>query len=1127
MRNIQKDNKTIFAENLLDRFIGRITGKDVNRLTVRNPEDSFFVGKLSPEGSENKFLNSSTFVSQIGLEFIIPKKDLKYATINVEIKGDFFYRVFPNLEEQRDYLISTAKKTYPELGKCSLDEIKDYLQKEAEAFSCGVAEVFEKVPLKDYYFEICLQKIYNPEKKFGFTSLRDSINAKLDKKIDEVYSNKNNYRITKEKVKFNDIKKQEKWDEFFKTKGQDKIRQSWDLDLECEIKPYGEDAYKVSLLLKNKTQDGQSGIPTINTLFNSGLGVKIKNADFGTILLDYFKDDYKYDKEQKAIGVNCSVEIVAPQELRTSNLPIFKQYRLKTNAIKEASFDNLSEKPIEVLELINKKMGQEVVAWKEFEKEKIKEFEKNRNENGKEKLKKEIKEFETEKRRFENGIRVLKQYDDLREAFVLMNKAFKASSKSYDSWFLFQIVFIVSLIPDIGTSEYPEEEMGPNCFIDKVDLLFYPTGGGKTEAFLGIVIFTLFFDRIRGKDKGVSAIIKYPLRLLSVQQVERAAQILASAELIRREETDLKNSAPFSLGYYVGDQNSPNKITKELQEKIKDNDEDFLNEKFQIIETCPFCLSQKVQVNYEEETNRLKHVCKSSNCPSDGDINVLIVDREIYRYLPSVIISTLDKFSAIGFQSDFRNIMGEVLKECPTHGFTSKNKCTERDRGLVCEISPEKLKKVEIKDPAPTILIQDELHLVRESLGVYDGHYETLFYKYIKLWGSSKKKMKILGATATISSYEEQIFHLYMKEAVRFPSESPFIDKNFYSYLDKEDLQRYIIGYAPFGKAIINNVVYSLKYMKEILWEYFINPSRVKEIDKIKINSLDEAKDILKDYWVILQYNNVKLDGNRVLNALSDPINTELESANIQPFEERKMTGDDSFQDIRKILAELEGSKDIFEGFNIIVATSMISHGVDANRFNLMYFFGMPNNTAEYIQAYSRIGRAFTGISIMIFRPTRERDQSYLRNFNRFHECKDILVEPVPINRWANKAIEKTLPGILSGLILNYYDLFLQNEDGNIYMMKGLQDAITKGAIKKEELKMMIIEAYCCKDTTLGRQYEKIIDTFVDRFFEKIPFENFEQDNNIYITEGLAKMGFNSPMFSLRDTDTPVKIELG
>lgn len=429
-------------------------------------------------------------------------------------------------------------------------------------------------------------------------------------------------------------------------------------------------------------------------------------------------------------------------------------------------------------------------------------------------------------------------------------------------------------------------------------------------------------------------------------------------------------------------------------------------------------------------------------------------------------------------------------------------------------------------DPAPTLLIQDELHLINESLGAYASHYESFLHYYIRKLSKSKRGVKVIGATATISSYKSQVYHLYRKEAVRFPVASPYVDKNFYAFTDKNDIQRRIMGYSPYGKAIVNSVVYSLKYMRRVVFKYLKQPELLLEIPGIDLDNKDVALKILEDYWIFLEYNNVKRDSNNVEGALETPINVELEAEGITPFVTRKMTGDESFQDVRNVLAEVETTTDVFGGMNLISATSMISHGVDADRFNIMFFYGIPGNMAEYIQAYSRTGRRYSSIVIDIMRPSRETDQSYLKNFTKIHELKDILVEAVAINRWATKAIDNTLPGIFMGLVLNVFDVELQYTVGTLFFMKNIKTAILNHKMDKEVVKEMLYESYGCIDSSgvvdLGNQYKIKIDRFLEDVYEQIADKNWTEEN-VFI--GFDMMGYRI-MNSLRDTDTPLIIEL-
>ena len=875
-------------------------------------------------------------------------------------------------------------------------------------------------------------------------------------------------------------------------------------------------------VLYDKSNKKSNDKPTIETLFNSGMNIHLDGASFSPIELDFFADDYKYNSSQQAIGNNCSVIYdKESNSIITNHLPIFVQKRLLTNDELAVSFQSLIDQPVSTLKDIHRKMLAEHKKWQR----KLEERKPSLSEIGIKNMQEEIDEFAREIRRFEFGIEVINDYPIIMKSFVNMNRTFLKTSKKYSTWRLFQIVFIVSLVPDIAACDENVllDSQKDQTTLNEVSLLYFPTGGGKTEAFLGVLIFNLFFDRYRGKECGVTSILRYPLRLLSVQQVQRLANVLAQAELIRRSDATISGTEEFSLGYFVGDANTPNKIEKKNVIKYRTSSQAAMDEE-RIIDICPFCGKQTVHLKFDEDSYRLVHYCEDAECPSNGVLPINMVDYEIYRYLPSAIISTVDKLAILGNNPSFRNILSGASHKCPKHGFTSTTKCMV-DREF-CNIEASDFEEVEMYDPAPTLFIQDELHLIRESLGTYASHYESFIDYFVKNVSPSRRPIKTIGATATISSYATQIAQLYSKDPIRFPCASPDLKRNFYSYIEEDDTQRLIMGYAPYGKAIINSVVYSLKYMREVVYDYKKHPEKILEIPGIGITTIDDALEILKDYWIFLEYNNVKRDGNNVEGALETPINVELRKAGITPFSTRKMTGDETFQDVREVLSQVETNEDVFNGVNLIVATSMISHGVDADRFNIMFFYGMPGNTAEYIQAYSRTGRRHSSIVIDIIRPSRETDQSYLKNFVNFHEFKDIMVESVPINRWATKAIDCTLPGIFTGLLLTKYDPELQFVHGSLFFMNNIKKAIIAGSLDPDTVRNELKMAYGCTVAgevyELGNQYRAKIDSFVDDVFEKIADKNWEKEN---IFSGFELMGYHI-MNSLRDTDTQLIIEL-
>lgn len=1151
-----KSAREFLAEYIVERYCDDISGRNEKIIINKNPEDIAYVGKLSPI-SEGSSFSSNVLIKQISVDFKISVDDVKKTKLLIKPRGSFFMRILPTYEQQvaaflkeLNNLTLKSFNNIDEAFRFYKDNNNTFLEDEQvgdKEFKVSLLPVFEKVSLEDVdtEFVVDLNSIYDEEIGIGFTT---SLNSTIDKDIMEHLDKledicQNNEMVMKSairnKLTIHDIVTLESWQKYVNRSRKSEFDsfQKWNYAIGVNLKNVADDVF-VTVSFSNETDYSDPNVSSkdslekrfrISTIFNSGIHVNVNGADLKPIVLDYFEDDYKYDKNVYALGNNCNI-INSDEKniIETTHLPIYIQKRLKTNDSISIKFCDLVINPVENLMKVVKAMDKERLGWVEdYDRKKD-----NLTTKGKEQFKNELRDFDLEIKRFKTGIELIKEYQIIKDAFIYMNQTFiNSSNGKYDSWRLFQIVFIVSLILDLVAEEPMlelEDEIKNKSKLDFLDVLYFPTGGGKTEAFLGVLIFNLFFDRIRGKNKGMTAILKYPLRLLSIQQVQRVANLLAAAEQIRKEK--IEGVGVFTLGYYVGDANTPNDLDDKAVELIAGKTQEQRDKEYKILDVCPYCRRDSLHVVIDEKQKRLMHKCSNEDCKSNGLIPIYMVDTEIYRYIPSVIISTVDKMAAIGSNSNFQNLINGASKFCPEHGYTNKAKCIAKG----CAVPVEQHRDVVFKDPAPSLIIQDELHLIRESLGSYAAHYETLVDHFAREISSSKRGIKVIGASATISGMQQQARHLFMKNAIRFPCASPYVDKNFYAAIDHNEVCRIILGYAPFGKAIINSVAYSLQYMRKIVWDIYNNPPEsLIENENIPwgVESREEKimifKEIMMDYWIVIEYNNVKMDSNNVMNAIEDPINTQLVDMNIGKIVPRKMTGDDSFQDVRTVLSAIENTSNVVNDldFNMITATSMISHGVDADRFNVMFFYGMPGNTAEYIQAYSRVGRRHVGIVIDIMRPAREKDQSYLKNFVKFHEYKDILVETVPINRWATRAVEVTFPGMVSALIINHYNNEFQFEYGNIFMMNNLKKCLIDGKITEDEIRDHMYKIYHClkDDNAIGTQYRIKIDELVAILFERIKTTIFNKD--CYIIEGFDKIKFHI-MRSLRDTEESLIVEL-
>ena len=1147
MMNDQLCHK-IFAEAIAQKYIGKLTGEDVPRIEGKVPEDQFIVGQLAPASTDMaSYITSRVVINAIGLNFNVPETDIPVATITVQPCGNWFYRVYPTYSEQCESTIRQYNKIF-EREYTSIEqfwndpEVREKISsvdgRRSNSYDIHLLQIYKKVSIEKECSALVfrMSDIIDTGAQIGVIDDLDPVNQQLFQQIQEIIAQKvltdpqyYKYDI-KSKITLGDLISEEKWAAFLMREKKEVVNTvNWNMAVTGEFKVKN-GVVSVGLKLVNKAEQVEGELlkrrqkdhVKISTIFNARLKVSLCGTKYIPINLTHFQDDYKYSKEQAALGFNCNIDFLELKDsmdyIVTTNVPIFMQYRLKTNNDIPARFNDLIASPVETLSIIHQGMLTVLSDWRKVQKEKRNVL----SDNAKRQMRTEIDDFEIEIERFKLGIDLIRDYSIIRDAFIYMNQAFSNSPKSYGGWRLFQIVYIVSVILDIASCEQklplPENFKAKSTY-DIADVIFFPTGGGKTEAFLGTVVFNLFFDRLRGKNQGVTAILRYPLRLLAAQQASRVANILAQAELIRRQHPEMSNADPFGLGYLCGEGNTPNKLSKYKLEEINALSPEERDKKYLVVEKCPFC-GADLHMVADVDHMRLVHVCGNRAC-NESILPIYIVDNEIYRYLPSVIISTVDKMSAIGFNRNFVQIFRGADHNCTVHGYCGADGCIEFK-----ECDEENFQSISMYDPVPTLMIQDELHLIRESLGTYDSHYELMIDYFCRNHTTSKRGMKVIGATATISNYEDQINQLFLKTPRRFPCESIDLKRNFYSYIDETDLNRIIIGYAPFGRAIINGVVYSLKALREVIWEYVLSPEKICEIEGLEDLTIAQCQKLVQDYWLSIEYNNVKTDSTNVVGALNNPVNIELSDDGIRTYVAAKMTGDDSFQDVRKILAEIETANDIVNDvdFNMISATSMISHGVDADRFNEIMFFGIPGSTAEYIQAYSRAGRKYPGIVIDVIRPSRPTDQSYLRYFQKFHEYKDILVDPVPINRWANKAIDVTLPGILCGLILSVYYPVIGHR---IYMMPELKKAIIDGELDPSIIKQQLYEIYGCIGANgdvrpISKIYKKKIDDFVDVLFKRIIDKSVGED---YITGGFNNLGFHV-MQSLRDTEKQLIVEV-
>jgi hypothetical protein len=1099
-----------FVLRLLDAVLDRGTGRNQTVTEFYKPSESFFIGNLGPVPDEDDIarVSNKLFPTSIGLEFQVPPQFDENAKVIVEPSGAFYYRVYPTYQQQLEFL-NRQEHESPTRGEVRL------------------APIYKKLKLENVKLEIPLAKLV--ENETGSNELIWDLTDECRKLWKLGASDPRFFRILivrrvrrRSKVEVlpaSAMASEDAFEECLAKADKAEMQPKWSLIISRKVFRT-KDGRRIIISLENNTEK-ENDYSKENSFFESKLKISLTNAVFQPFDLEYLNESYEYNRTILAAGINCSCTVASETQIETEHVPRFTEHRFDPVELPDLTFTRLVNDPAPVLTEVERTLEQskgEFIA--QYQGRALGPSAKTSFEHDLDSIKQEVE-------RFMRGVNVLNAYPDAMRAFKLTNEAFRLASRydtaRYDTWRLFQIVFIVSLIPDVVSVVHPEVENHR----DSVDLLFYPTGGGKTEAFLGLAVFQAFFDRMHGKRAGVSTLAKFPLRMLSLQQLQRIADIFAMAELVRRKQPDLsrKEYDPFTVGYYVGENNTPNRlvdydenqrkyVTASLEAWQRDPEQ---AQRFLVVSRCPFCGNDKVKVKADPKNVRLYHWCDNPDCESTGPLPVFVTDTEIYRYLPTLIVSTLDKLVACGFQRNFRNILGGAFIKCPAHGYSSSWKCTER----ICIIPEKDLALVNLADPSPGLLIQDELHLVREGLGCFASHYETFFnYAVSALSGDAKKKVKIIGATATASNYQEQTRHLYQREAIRFPT-------NIKLYLRESDRSsRIIIGIMPHAKTTINSmeeIVFAISREHQLLLRKTIEELSValnaERIDR------EMFRDVSQDFQTQVAYHVKKIDAEQLTRSVWSRINRSLEREGLDTILSRNLTGDVTFHRVRKIMNEIENPA-AGQAVGLVTATSLISHGIDIDKLNLMVFMGMPSNNAEYIQALSRVARREEGLVIVLFNPIRERDQSYYRYFLKFHELSHLLIEGVPINRWAPSALERTSSGIFTGALYSYFDLqTTRNSKKEISKVGTFKKALNEHTITEDEIKNFVKGSYGV-DLLAPPQKELIehlLDERVSSYVGSIL--NFEGDQNTMLFLVVDREN-GGPLKSLRSVDSGVAISL-
>lgn len=634
------------------------------------------------------------------------------------------------------------------------------------------------------------------------------------------------------------------------------------------------------------------------------------------------------------------------------------------------------------------------------------------------------------------------------------------------SWRPFQLAFLLLSVPSLADPSHPDRTKPVEAY---ADLLWFPTGGGKTEAYLGVAAFTMAIRRMQGElggydgSRGLAVVMRYTLRLLTLQQFQRATTLICAMEVLRREALtegdESLGSEPFTIGLWVGNKVTPGGTDESAAaiEAIRspNRNQSGLASPAQLT-SCPWCGSEIApgrDIEVDKGTGRTLIYCgdkkgrcdyskgKSSRFPHPG-LPVLVVDEEIYHRPPTMMIATVDKFAMMAWRGQIRTLFGRVNRECPRHGLLWPEADCNGNHQIGKGLPAVKVKAVRPIRP-PDLIIQDEFHLISGPLGTMVGLYEAAVDELCG-WrlGDRTVKPKIIASTATVRKAQEQVHHVFMRRVTVFPPSGLDVEDNFFSVqrpIDEKSGRRYLGVCSPGSSrpAMLIRVYTAFLTAAQALFDRFGGAADPYMTMVGYFNSLRELGGMKR-----LAEDDVQTRSYRVrMSMVERPALAQRSVKNI-----RELTSRVSNQDIPKYLDQLEvkfkAEFDAAEGkyvtrwqedddiraIDVVLATNMLSVGVDVNRLGLMTVNGQPKGTAEYIQATSRVGRSFPGLVCTVLTWARPRDLSHYETFEHYHATFYKHVEAQSVTPFSPRAMDRGLTGSMLSLMRLEHEDFSPNE---------------------------------------------------------------------------------------------------
>lgn len=699
--------------------------------------------------------------------------------------------------------------------------------------------------------------------------------------------------------------------------------------------------------------------------------------------------------------------------------------------------------------------------------------------------------------RIREGIHIIETDDIAFEAFCFMNRviflqnSIKGYSKKHGSgiecnfkdfinpknpsndfgWRPFQIAFILMNIAGIVDSKHKDREI--------VDLLYFPTGGGKTEAYLGLMAFVIANRRLRAsdgdeynRDGGVTIMLRYTLRLLTTQQRDRITKMVLAAEMIRRQAYPLFGKEPITIGFWVGGGVTPNKF-KEFIEKPDSPlaARNAKNHVYKQLLTCPFCGKpfKEENFNIDIDTKSVEIFCSDPDCffyrynDDRIPIPVYLVDEEIYAKCPTIILSTVDKFARLPWDVNTNALFGRVDRKCSRDGYVAIGAEHGRHNSMA-SLPTSTMTNIKPFLP-PELIIQDELHLITGPLGTVYGAYETIIED---MCTHDNIKPKYVVSTATIKNAEAQIRCLYArKDTTQFPPNGFEIGDSFFIReisVDDDPFRKYVGICAP-GQSVKTALLRIYAIILQATYTYSLQ---------------EEYKDVIDPYYSLVGYFNSIRELGGAVRLLQDDIPKSIYhiknkyGLDKQRYLNHKVeiTSRMSSYKIPEKLNQLEVPCTSKDCLDTAIATNMIAVGMDVDRLGLMVVTGQPKQNSEYIQATSRIGRSFPGLVVTLYNAYRPRDLSHYENFTGYHSQLYRFVEGTTATPFSARARDRVIHAlIISAIRLKFSNMANNSDAADIELLTNEQ---------LDSVKKIIIDRLNIIKPSARVDAEEEIDRFID-----------------------------------------------